>query len=73
MEFPAYTKLDRLLFSRDRRMCATAATTRAAPTMVARNTSIAIGFSFPLLHALNVNFRPRSRDGAASEDDSSLV
>src|SRR6267378_1396579 len=24
-------------------------------------------------HALNVNFRPRSRGGAASEDDSSLV
>src|SRR5712664_170238 len=35
-------------FSSDRRVCATAATTRAAPTMIARITSIVTGFSFPL-------------------------
>jgi hypothetical protein len=61
------------LFSRDRRMRATAATRRAAPTMIAKITSIIIGFPFPSFHAPNVNFTLRIRGDAAPEYDSSLV
>jgi hypothetical protein len=41
--------------------------------MIAKITSIIIGFPFPSFHAPNVNFPLRIRGDAAPEYDSSLV
>src|SRR5580700_8965219 len=59
------------LFLCDRRVCPTAAVTRAAPITIPKITSIVIGFPFQCVETLNV--RLGSRGYAVAEGDSSLV